>query len=68
MLEEVVVLGLQPVVKLLSKRWWIPRGARLEGPRLEPEGPRAEVGFLTADLGFSSIQGNIMHTQKNTQI
>jgi len=44
------------VVKLLSKRLWIPRGARLEGPKLEPEGPRADVGFPTADLGFSSIQ------------
>ena len=43
--------------KLLSKRWWIPTGARLEGPKLEPEGLRAEVGFPTADQGFSSIQG-----------
>ena len=68
MLEEVVVLGLQPVVKLLRKRWWIPIGARLEGPKLEPGGPRAEMGFPTADQGFSSIQGNIMHTQRNTQI
>ena len=49
-------LYLRSVVKLLSKRWWITRGARLEGPKLEPEGPRAEVGFPTADLGFSSIQ------------
>ena len=40
------------VVKLLSKRWWIPRGAR-------PEGPRAEVGFPTADQGLSSIQGTL---------
>ena len=31
------------------KRWWIPIGARLEGPKLEPEGPRAKVGFPTAD-------------------
>jgi len=30
------------VVKLLSKRWWIPMGARLEGPKLEPKGPRAD--------------------------
>ena len=45
------------VVKLPSKRWWIPTGARPEGPKLEPEGPRAEVGFPTADQGFSSIQG-----------
>ena len=68
MLEEVAVLGLQPVVKLLSKRWWIATGARLEGPKLEPEGPRAEMRLQTADQGFSSIRGNIMHTQKNTQI
>jgi len=44
------------VVKLLSTRWWIPTGARLEGPKLESEEPRAEVGFPTADLGFSNIQ------------
>jgi len=50
---------LKPVVKLLSKRWWIPIGARLEGPKLEPEGPRAEVGFPTADQGFSSIHGTL---------
>ena len=37
------------VVKLPNKRWWIPIGAR-------PEGPRAEVGFTTADHGLSSIQ------------
>jgi len=48
-----------PVIKLLSKRWWIPVGARLEGSKLEPEGPRAEVGFPTADQGFSSIQGTM---------
>jgi len=44
------------VVKLLSKTWWMPVGARLEGPKLEPEGPRAEMGLPTTDLGFSSIQ------------
>ena len=49
----------QPVVKLLSERWWIPIGARLEGPKLEPEGPRADVGFPTADQGFSNIQGTM---------
>jgi len=48
-----------PVVKLLSKRWWIPTGARLDGPKLEPKGPRAEMGFRTADQGFSSIQGTL---------
>ena len=37
------------VVKLLGKRWWIPAGARIEGPKLEPEGLKAEVGFPTAD-------------------
>jgi len=37
------------VVELLSKRWWIPLGERLEGPKLEPESPKAEVGFPTAD-------------------
>jgi len=47
------------VLKLLSKRWWIPRGARFEGPKLEPDGPRAEVGFPTADQGFSSIQDTL---------
>ena len=44
------------MVKLLSERWWIPRGARPEGQKLEPEGQRAEVGFPTADQGLSSIQ------------
>ena len=39
----------QAVVKLLSKRWWIPVVERLEGPKLEPEGPNAEVRFPTAD-------------------
>jgi len=33
------------VVRLLSKRCWIPIAARLEGPKLEPEVPRAEVVF-----------------------
>jgi len=50
---------LYAVVKLLSKRWWIPIGATLEGPKLESEGQRAEVGFPTADQGFSSIQGTL---------
>jgi len=44
-----------PLVKLLGKRWWIPIGARPEWSKLEPEGPRAEVGFPTTDQGFSSI-------------
>ena len=34
-------------------------GARLEGPKLEPERPTAEVGFSTADQGFSSIQDTL---------
>jgi len=50
---------LQPVVKLLGKRWWMPIGARPEGQKLEPEGLRSEVGFPTADHGFSSIQGTL---------
>ena len=48
------------MVKLLDKRWWhwwVPICARLEG--LEPEEPTAEVGFPTADLGFSSIQDTL---------
>ena len=36
---------------------WMYPGARLEGTKLEPEGLREEVGFPTADEGFSSIQG-----------
>ena len=48
------------MVKLLSKRWWIPTGARLEGPKLEPKGSRAEVVFPIADHGFSSIQGTLL--------
>ena len=48
------------VVKLLSKRWWIPAGARLKGPKLEPKGTRAQVVLLTADQGFSSIQGTLL--------
>ena len=34
-------------------------GARLEGPKLEPKGPRGEVGFSNANQGFSSIQGTL---------
>jgi len=34
-------------------------GARPEGSKLEPEWPRAEVGFPTADQGFSSIHGTL---------
>ena len=48
------------VVKLLSKRWWMPTGARLEGPKLELIGTRAQVVLLTADQGFSSIQGILL--------
>jgi len=44
----------QPVVKLLSNRRWIPTGARLEAPKLD-----TEVGFPTADQGFSCIQGTL---------
>jgi len=34
--------------------------ARLEGPKLEPKGPREQVVLLTADQGFSSIQGILL--------
>ena len=47
------------VVKLLSKRQWIPTGARLEGQKLAPEGPRAEVGFPTADQGFEHSRQSV---------
>ena len=50
-------LQFHPVVKLLSKRCWFPTGARIEGPKLEPEGPRSRGGIPTADQGSSSIQG-----------
>ena len=36
------------VVKLLGKRRWIPIGARLEGPKLEPEGLKLEPEGLRA--------------------
>ena len=48
------------MVKLLSKRWWIPTGARLEGPKLEPKRSIAQVVRLTADQGFSSIEGILL--------
>jgi len=38
----------------------MPTGARLEGPNLEPKGPRVQVVLLTADQGFSSIQGILL--------
>ena len=47
------------MVKLLCKRWWIPIGASPEGPKLEPEWLRAEVGFPTADQEFPSTQGTL---------
>jgi len=53
------VSTVHPVAKLLSKRWWISIGARPAGPKLELEGQRAEVGFPTADQGFSSIHGSL---------
>ena len=37
-----VLQPLYTVVKLLCKRWWFPTDARLERPKLEPEGPRAD--------------------------
>jgi len=48
--------AMETVVKLLSKRWWFPIGARAEGLKLEPEGPRAEVGFPIADQGFRAFK------------
>jgi len=54
-----VIPSVCPVVKLLSKRWWITTGERPKWPKLEPEWPRAEVGFPTADQGFSSIEGTL---------
>jgi len=45
----------EAVVELLSNRWWIPIGARPEGPKLEPEGPRAEVGFPTPTGDFGAF-------------
>ena len=54
--REVAKFYMIPVVKLLGKTWWIARGARPEGQKLEPEGRRADVGFPTADQGLSSIQ------------
>ena len=47
------------MVKLLSKRWWIPIGARPHRPKPEAEVPRAEVGFPTADQEFSSTQDTL---------
>jgi len=37
----------------------VSHGARLEGPKFEPEGPRAEVGFPTTHQGFPSVQGTL---------
>ena len=48
-IRALMVSWAHPVVTLLSKRWWIPAGARPEGPKLETEGPRAEMRFPTAD-------------------
>jgi len=42
--------------KLLSKRWWIPIGARLEGTKFEPEWPRAEVGVRPPTRGFRAFK------------
>jgi len=44
------------VVKLLNKRWRIPIDARPEGPKLEPEGPRAEVGSRPPTRGFQAFK------------
>ena len=52
------------VIKLLSKRWWIPTGAGLEGPKFEPEGPRAEVGFPTLATSIHTKHGQMQMTQE----
>jgi len=36
-----------------------PYRREVEGPELEPEEPRTEVGFPTTDQGFSSIEGTL---------
>ena len=41
------------VVKLLDKKWRITTGTRPEEPKLEPEGPRAEVVF---PKGFRAVK------------
>jgi len=45
------------VVKLLRKRWcWIPIDARLEGAKLEPEGPRERWGSRPPTRGFRAFK------------
>ena len=53
--EECTARTVCAVVKLFSKRWLVPIGARLEGPKLEPEWPKAELGLPTTNQEFSSI-------------
>jgi len=56
--------ALRAVVKSLSKRCCIPTGARLEGTKLESEGPRAEMGFPTVDQGFQAFKALFIMTFK----
>jgi len=44
------------VVKLLSKRWRIPIGARLKGQKLEPEGPKQRWGSQPPTRGFRAFK------------
>ena len=48
-------LQLRPVVKLLSKRWWIPTGARLKGPKLEPSS-ESRGGVPDPTWGFRAFK------------
>jgi len=56
------------VVKLLSNRWWIPVGERLEEPKLEPEGPKGEVGFPTADQMYTVQSGGSQQKGAGSQM
>ena len=50
------VMQASSVVKFLSRRWWIPTGARLEGPKLETEGSRADVGSRPPTRSFRAFR------------
>jgi len=58
LLLSVAGLVMGPVVTLGPTEQEVvdPTGARLEGSKLEPEEPRAEVGFPTADQGFQAFK------------
>jgi len=44
------------VVKLLSRRWWIPIGARLEGPNSRPKGREQSWGSRPPTRGFQAFK------------